>query len=204
MKLYFMPGACSLADHITLEWTGATYEAHKLSHDDLKKDDYLRINPLGAVPALEFDDGHVLTQNVAILHYLAEKHPDARLLGDGSPEGRAEVMRWLAFVNADVHPPFGPLFGASAYLGDEAVIEKTQAQAKKIIRQRLEYANRQLEGRDWLTGARSIADPYLFVILRWAKGMKIDLSGLDNLERFFQRMHKDAGVTKALKEEGLA
>ncbi|MGA7966593.1 MAG: glutathione S-transferase N-terminal domain-containing protein [Gammaproteobacteria bacterium] len=202
MKLYYMPGACSLADHITLEWIGKPYETHNLSHDDLKKDDYLRINPTGKVPALE-KDGWVLTQNAAILHYLADTHPEAGLTGDGTPEGRAEVNRWLGFVNADVHPAFGPLFGAAGYLGEETFIEKAKAQAKKLIRENLELVDQQLEGRDWLVGTRSIADPYLFVILRWAKGMKIDLSGLDNLERFFQHMHGDAAVKKVLKDEGL-
>lgn len=203
MKLYYMPGACSLADHITLEWIGESYETQKLSHEDLKKDDYLRINPAGKVPALE-KDGWILTQNVAILHYLAETHPDAGLLGDGTPEGRAEVNRWLGFVNADVHPAFAPLFGAAGYLGDESYVEKAKAQARKLIRKNLELVDQRLEGRDWLAGTRSIADPYLFVILRWARGMKIDLSGLDNLERFFRHMHADPAVKKVLAEEGLA
>ncbi len=202
MKLYYSPGACSLADHITLEWIGQPYDTQKLSHDELKKDAYLKINPAGAVPAFE-KDGWILTQNSAILNYLADAFPEAKLAGDGTPKGRAEVNRWLGIVNSDVHPAFGPLFGATAYLGDKTVIEKTKEQAKKTIRQRLEQADKQLEGRDWIAGARSIADPYLFVILRWAKGMMVDLSGLDNLERFFQRMHADAAVKKVLQEEGL-
>ncbi len=203
MKLYYMPGACSMADHITLEWIGKPYDTHQLSHADLKKDDYLEVNPSGKVPALEME-GWVLTQNTAILNYLADIHPEAKLGGDGTPEGRAEVNRWLAFINADVHTAFAPLFGASGYLEDEAIIEKTQAQAKQIIRQRLELADERLEERDWLAGTRSIADPYLFVILRWAKAMKIDLAGLDNLERFFRNMQDDPDVAKVLGDEGLA
>lgn len=203
MKLYYMPGACSLADHIALEWTGQSYETRKLSHDDLKEEDYLEVNPLGAVPALELKD-RILTQNAAILNYLADRHPDARLGGDGSPEGRAEVNRWLGFLNADVHPAFAPLFGGTAYLDDENAIEETQENAKKKLRGHFERADEQLDGKDWLTGTRSIADPYLFVVTRWAKAMKIDLSGLDNLQRFFERMRSDAGVKRALEAEGLA
>lgn len=202
MKLYYMPGACSLADHITLEWIGEPYETHKLSHDELKTDAYLKINPAGAVPALE-KDGWVLTQNTAILNYLADTYPDSGLGGDGTPQSRAEVNRWLAFVNSDVHTAFAPLFGATGYLDDEAAIERTKEQARKTIRQRLESPDKQLGGRNWLTGTRSIADPYLFVTVRWAKGMKVDLSGLDNVERFFQHMHADSAVKKVLKEEGL-
>ncbi len=203
MKLYYMPGACSLADHITLEWAGQSYDTKKLSHDDLKKDEYLKINPLGAVPALELED-RVLTQNAAILNYLADSHPEAKLGGDGSPEGRAEVIRWLGFLNADVHPAFKPLFGGTAYLDDESAIEQTKDNAKKTLRGLFERADKQLADKDWLAGTRSIADPYLFVVTRWAKAMKIDLSGLENLQRFFKRMHEDDGVKRALEAEGIA
>jgi len=206
MKLYYMPGACSLADHITLEWTGQPYETHKLSHDDLKKEEFLKVNPLGAVPALELDD-RVLTQNSAILNYLADSHPDAGLSGDSTPEGRAEVNRWLGFVNADVHPAFKPLFGGTAYLEDEAVIERTKDNARQTLRGHFQLINERLNDRDWVAGTRSIADPYLFVVLRWAKlikSMKIDLSGLRHLERFFERMNSDAGVKRALEAEDLA
>lgn len=203
MKLYYMPGACSLADHITLEWTGQSYDTKKLSHDDLKKDEYLEINPLGAVPALELED-RVLTQNAAILNYLADNHPDAKLAGDGTAKSRAEVNRWLGFLNADLHPAFAPLFGATGYLSDEKAIEETKDKAKKKLRGLFEHADKQLAGKDWLAGTRSIADPYLFVVTRWAKAMKIDLSGLENLQRFFKRMHEDDGVKRALEAEGLA
>ncbi len=203
MKLYCMPGACSLADHIALEWTGQPYEIHKLSHDDLKTEDFLKVNPLGAVPALQLQD-RVLTQNAAILNYLADSYPDAKLGGDGTPEGRAEVNRWLGFLNADVHPAFKPLFGGTAYLGDETVIEQTKDNAKQTLRGHFERADKQLDGKDWLAGTRSIADPYLFVVTRWAKAMKIDLSGLGGLQRFFERMREDAGVKRALEDEGLA
>src|SRR5699024_1727233 len=94
MKLYYMPGACSLATHIVLEWIGVPYTTQRLSHDELKQDAFLAVNPAGAVPALDID-GWVLTQNAAILGYLAESHPDAGLAGDGSPRGHAEVNRWF-------------------------------------------------------------------------------------------------------------
>jgi glutathione S-transferase len=202
MKLYYFPGACSLADHIALEWIGKPYEAQKLSREELKSADFLRLNPAGAVPVFE-EDGWVLTQNAAILNYLADSHPEAHLAGDGTPQGRAEVNRWLGIVNSDVHPAFKPLFGATAHLGDEAMIEKTKVHAKKRLRGLFERLDAQLEGRDWIAGMRSIADPYLYVMLRWAKKFNIDISGLDNLERFFERMQSDAAVKKVLKEEGL-
>ncbi|HET7306684.1 MAG TPA: glutathione S-transferase N-terminal domain-containing protein [Gammaproteobacteria bacterium] len=201
MKLYYMPGACSLADHITLEWTGTPYEIHKVDSDKLKSPEYLAINPAGAVPAIEHN-GWVLTENSAILNYIADKHPEAKLGGDGTPEGRAVVNRWLGFINSDMHPAFKPLFGGTAYL-DDAAAEQTKTKAKHVLRQQFEIINTQLEGRDWIAGERSVADPYLYVLLRWARGLKIDLSGLDNLPRFIERMEADAGVKKVLAEEGL-
>ena len=203
MKLYYSPGACSLADHITLEWIGKPYEAVRVSRDERKAPAFLKLNPAGAVPVLE-DGDWVLTQNAAILNFLADSFPEAGLGGDGTPKSRAEVNRWLAFVNSDVHPAFKPLFGTTAYLEDEATIDKTRVVARKSLRSLFERADAQLAGKDWLTGSRSIADPYLYVVTRWAKAQDVDLSGLDNLARFVANIEADASVQKVLKEEGLA
>ena len=203
MKLYYSPGACSLSDHIVLEWIGQPYEAVRLSREQRQTPEYLAINPAGAVPAFE-EDGWVLTQNAAILNYLADRFPEARLGGDGSLRGRADVNKWLAMANADIHPAFHPLFGAPAYLEDPVLIERSKQAARDKLRVLFERVDRQLAGRDWITGSRSIADPYLFVVTRWALAMEVDLSGLDNLHRFFDHMLADPGVQRALQEEGLA
>ncbi len=200
MKLYYSTGACSLADHIVLEWIGQPYEAQRVSREERAGADYRRINPSGAVPAL-VQDGWVLTQNAAILNYLADSFPEAGLGGDGTPKGRAEVNRWLAFINSDVHPAFKPLFGATAYLGDADAIEKSKDFARKSLRMLFERADAQLAGRDWIAGQRSITDPYLFVTLRWARGQQVDLSGLDNLAKFSARMEADPAVQKVLRVE---
>ena len=202
MKLYYSPGACSLSDHIALEWIGHPYEAIEVSREQRKTPEYLKINPAGAVPAFE-QDGWVLTQNAAILNYLADSFPEARLGGDGTPRGRAEVNKWLAFANADIHPSFHPLFGSTSYLEDPALIDLSKDAARTKLRGLFERVDAQLAGRDWVTGSRSIADPYLFVVTRWAKANKIDLTGFANLERFFNAMLADPGVQRALKQEGL-
>jgi len=201
MKLYTSPGACSMADHIVLHWTGAPFEAQIVSREARKQPWFLALNPAGAVPVFE-DEGWVLTQNAAILNYLADRFPEARLAGDGTPKSRAEVNRWLSFLNADVHPAFHPLFGAAAPLGSEAE-EKAKAGTRKRLRGYFERADAQLAGKDYLTGARSIADPYLFVVTQWAKKQGIDLSGLDNLAAFDRRMAADPGVQAAMRAEGL-
>lgn len=203
MKLYTKPGACSLADHIVLRWIGKPFDLQVMDAAGTKTAEYLKLNPAGAVPVLEVD-GWVLTQNAAILNFLADSFPESGLGGDGTPKGRGEVNRWLAFLNADVHPAFHPIFGPTRYLGDDAAIDASKDNARQKLRGLFERLDAQLEGKDWLAGARSIADPYLFVTLRWAKGTQVDLSGLENLERFFTRMRADAGVVAAMEAEGLS
>jgi glutathione S-transferase len=202
MKLYTKPGACSLSDHIALRWIGKPFDLRVMDAAGMKTPEYLALNPAGAVPVLEVD-GWTLTQNAAILNFLADTFPESGLGGDGTPKSRAEINRWLAFLNADVHPAFHPIFGSTRFLGDEAMIEKSKDNARQKLRGLFERLDAQLAGKDWLTGARSIADPYLFVALRWARATQVDLSGLDNLERFFDRMRADDGVAAAMAAEGL-
>jgi len=202
MKLYYSPNTCATADHIVLEWIGKPYETRKLSREDRSQPAFRALNPAGAVPVLEHD-GWILTQNAAILGYLIDLYPESRLGGDGSPKERAEVNRWLAFVNSDVHPAFKPLFGATAYL-EASAAEATKQQARTTLRTLFARADAQLSGRDWLTGTRSVADPYLYVTLRWARGTGVDLSGLDNLARFVAIMEADPAVQRVLEAEGLA
>lgn len=202
MKLYTKPGACSLSDHIALRWIGKPFDLQVMDAAGMKTPGYLALNPAGAVPVLEVD-GWALTQNAAVLNFLADTFPESGLGGDGTPKSRAEINRWLAFLNADVHPAFHPIFGSTRFLGDEAMIEKSKDNARQKLRGLFERLDAQLAGKDWLTGARSIADPYLFVTLRWARATGVDLSGLDNLKRFFDRMRADDGVAAAMAAEGL-
>jgi len=202
MKLYTKPGACSTADHIALQWTGGPFEVKVMTADEMKAPAYLAINPTGAVPAIE-DGDFVLTQNAAIMGYIADSFPQAGLAGDGSPQQRATAARWLAFVNSDVHPAFSPLFGPSKFIGDESQFDAIKVAARKRVRGVFEIANKQLAGREWLAGFRSYADPYLFITLLWADKLGIDLADLTNLTEFKQRMEADAGVQAALKAEGL-
>lgn len=195
MKLHYLPGACSLAGHIALEWAGANYTGSAVPRDQLKGA-FLRINPMGSVPALELDDG-VLTQ-------IADAFPQAKLGGERPPRERAEINRWIGFLGADLHPAFKPLFGATGYLEDADAIARSKAHAAEQVRRLLGLVNEHLTGRDWLVGTRSVVDPYLYVMLRWARKHRIDLSGYDALVAFGERMDADAGVRKALAAEGLS
>ncbi|CAM3808580.1 Glutathione S-transferase OS=Castellaniella defragrans (strain DSM / CCUG 39792 / 65Phen) OX=1437824 GN=BN940_10341 PE=4 SV=1 [Castellaniella denitrificans] len=203
MKLYYFPGACPLVSHIVLEWIGKPYETVRLTREQTKEADYLALNPTGAVPTL-VDGDFVLTQSAAILDYLAELNPEAGLLGD-TPRERAETRRWLGLCNSDLHKTFGLVFGPAYYTdGDEAQGKVVAGKAAEKLQSLFAIVNDRLRGRDWLTGRRSVADAYLFVLLMWADAKKIPLEGLDELRKFQARLRADAGVQAALKAEGLA
>lgn len=203
MKLHYLPGACSLAAHIVLEWIGTSYRAVRISDDSAGWPAYRGRDGANTVPMLEHGD-FVLRENVAILGYLADLHPAARLFGNGSPRGRAEVVRWLGFLDGEVHKAFLPLLPASFFL-DKALPPSAPARGtRRYLQHCLERLDEQLAGRDWLVGTRSVADPYLLVILRWAADLDIGLYGLEHLMRFARRMEDDPGVQAAIvAEEGV-
>jgi len=200
MKLYYFPGACALADHIVLHWTGLPHEAVHVDPDTIKSPEYLRLNPNGNVPLL-VHDGFVLTENAAILQYLAELRPEAGLLGDGGLRARADVVRWLAYLNSDVHGAFKPIFSPTRFLPDEDRAGEVVEQARENVRVHLRRLDARLDGRPWLAGTRSIADPYLFVMLRWALHKGIALEPFPHLLRFMERMFEDPGVRAAIAAE---
>jgi glutathione S-transferase len=194
MKLYYAPGACSLASHIVGTEGGLGLALEKVDlkeHKTASGDDFYAINPKGYVPALALEDGTVLTENVALLTYLGDK-------ADLTPKGpeRYRQLEWLAFITSEIHKSFGPLFAKSP---DEVVVK-----AREKILKRLGFVEERLSG-DYLMGAAfSPADAYLYVMLRWCEKMGIDLAGLHRLEGFKARMAARPGVRAALQAEGIA
>ena len=180
-----MSGACSLADHIALEWANANYEAQAVSREALKQPEFLALNPQGSVPCL-VDDDFVLTQNAAILFYLDEKFPQV-----------------AAFCNADLHGAFVGIFAPFRLSDDETAHASIQAKAREKIVRLLGIANNALQGKQYLAGVKTVADAYLFVILRWAVGIGIDLTPFANLTALINTMNQDKGVQNAMKAEGL-
>lgn len=203
MKLYSFSGSCGLASHIVLNWTGQPFEVELMPKEQTKTPEYLELNPMGKVPLLD-DGGFILSENAAVLTYLADKYPQAQLAGGGDIKQRARVEHWLGFINSEVHPTFKPLFGATAYLEDAAAVEKTQANARTQLRKLFEIMDAQLGQADYLAGERSIADAYAFVTVLWTGFVNVDISGLEHLAAFKARMQADPAVQKALKDEGLA
>jgi glutathione S-transferase len=203
MKLYYFAGACSLADHIVLEWIGQPYETARVTPASVKSPEYLALNPNGTVPLL-VDGDFVLTQNVAILCYLADRNPSLRLFGDGRLRSRALVMQWLGFLNSDVHPAFKPIFAPGRYLPDPSFAGAIADMARGHVRTYLGRIDARLEGREWLADERSVADPYLFVLLRWAVRVNVGLEAFANLSRFADRMYADPAVRKVIQVEETA
>ncbi len=201
MKLYYLPGACPLASHIAAEWAGEKLDLKAVSRDELKQPPFLALNPLGAVPVL-VDGDFVLTQSVAILEYIAERNPASGLLPGGIQE-RAEVRRWMAFCNADVHRTFALIFGVQRFAESEPAQAALIARATDILAGLFAIADRQLDGREWIAGTRSLADPYLYTLLRWAHLKQVPIGNLQHLKAFFARMEADPGVQAALVAEGL-
>lgn len=202
MKLYYMPGACPLASHIVLEWTGKPYETQRVPREELKQAPFLALNPLGAVPVL-VDGDMTLTQSSAILEYLAELHPEADLIGR-DPRARAETRRWLGLCNADLHRSFGMLFSLPYYSDDEAVQQELASKTAAKLVSLFAVVDRQLEGKQWVTGTRSIVDPYLYTLIRWAKAKNVDIGDMRHLQAFHGHMQEDSGVQAALAAQGLS
>ena len=174
-----------------------------VTQQQIKEPAFLALNPAGSVPVI-VDGDFALTQNAAIMGYIADTYPQAGLAGDGSTQQRAEATRWLAFCNSDLHPAFTPLFAPGLFMEGAENYDTVKALAAKRVRRYYETADKRLgETGNWLAGFRSFADPYLFITMGWAKKLGVDLSDLTHLQDFHKRMLADAGVQAASKAEGL-
>jgi len=196
VKLYVMPGACSLASHIALVWSGLPFTLEIEDRTSIKSPRYLALNPSGAVPMLEHD-GWVLTQCVAVLNYISDLVPEAGL-GGRDPRTRAEINRWLGFMNSDLQ------FGVLGYLREQAQAPGSQGEAYARTRWLFQRLNDQLERSGWIAGTEraSVADAYAYTGVRWARSVGLTAQ-MDAFERFYQRMQADPGVRAALKAEGI-
>ena len=200
MKLYYFPGSCALAPHIVLEWLGVYYEAVRIEKGD---PEYLKINPLGVVPAIDYN-GKLYTQADAILHWLAASNPDAQLAGDGTPESEYEINNWMAFLTGDLHPAFFPFFNPQRYTVDPEGIDNVKAAGQALVAKFYEHLEAHLEGRNFIVGnRRSIVDAYAIPMLRWGRLLEKPLEEYPNLNAYLQRWEQDEGVRRALREQGL-
>src|SRR3546814_281779 len=202
MKLYYMPGACSLASHITLREAGAAFDLEKVDAKQKKTErgaDFAAINPKGYVPALALDNGEVLTEGAAILQYIADQNPKAGLAPAAGTLARARLQEQLNFVASELHKAFSPLF-------NPALPESEKAAARERVGQKLGLVEQLLsDGRSYLVGdSFSVADAYLFVVANWSGHTGIDLERWPHIAAYQQRIAARETVQAALKAEGLA
>ncbi len=201
MKLYFSPGACSLAPHIALREAGLPFETEEVDLGSKKTKngaDYRAVNPKGSVPALELDNGQVLTEAAIVLQYIADKKPEAKLAPPPGTLERYRLQEWLNYIATEVHKGFSPLFNSK-------IPEAWKQVVMDALATRFDFLTKSLERKPYLTGgAFTVADGYLFTILGWTTYVNIDLGNWPLLKAYVDRVAARPAVRAALKAEGLA
>lgn len=201
MKLFYAPGACSLAPHIVANEADLAVEFVKVDGSTKKTEhgeDFLAISPNGYVPALQLADGTVLTEAQVLVQYLADQKPESGLMPAAGELDRYRVQQLLAFISSELHKAFGPFF-------KPGTPEETKAANLEHLNRRFAFVDQQLEGKTYLTGETfTAADAYLWTILGWTKFIGLDVSSFANLSKFIGTVAQRPAVQKALKEEGLA
>jgi glutathione S-transferase len=200
MKLYYMPGACSLATHILLREAGEKFELEKVGRDKKteKGSDFLLLNPKGYVPALQLEDGEIVTENVVIHQFIADKHPGHHLLPKHGTRERLRADELTVFISTEIHKGYSPLF-------NPAFPDEMKAAVRDKLQQRYKLIEEQLsDGRTYLLGEHfTTPDAYLFTVSNWAKNTGVDLSKFPNVLGLLKRVGERPAVQAALVAEGL-
>jgi len=200
MKLYYSPGACSLAPHIVLREAGQAFTLRKVDtakHMTAVGEDYYTINPRGMVPLLELDDGSRLSEGPVIAQFIADRAGASTLMPPAGSIERYRVMEWQNYITSELHKSFTPLFNPEL----DAAAKQTLS---TVLRKKLEWVDGQLSGQDFLTGnAFTAADAYLFTVLGWAKYVNLDISDLGNIQHYLSTVAQRPAVREAMKAEGL-
>ena len=200
MKLYFSPGSCSLSPHIVLREAGYKFDLEQVNNQEKKTKsgvDYWTINGKGQVPVLELDNGERITEGAVIVQYLADQKPAAELAPAAGTMERVRVQEWLNFVGSELHKTYAPIFRPTTP-------DAYKVLAKENLGKRLEWLNKQLAGKQYLTGNKfTVADAYLFTVLRWSPRINFDIDKWPNVKAFVDRIAARPKVQEAMKAEGL-
>jgi len=200
LKLYYVPGTCALCPHIVLHEACVSFTAEKVNPKDKTTEsgqDYNAINPKGYVPALVMNNGELLTEVAVIVQYIADLAPDKKLAPPAGTTERYHLQEWLNFVSSEIHKGFSPLF-------NPRVPEETKTVFKERLAGRLSIAAQALAGNDYLMGKTfTVADAYLYTVLRWAPRMNVGLTPWPVFQAYMERIAARPAVKAALAEEGL-
>jgi len=200
MKLYILTGACSLASNIALREAGIKFDLVKVDRKTHRTDDgmdFNEINSKGYVPTLGLDNGEVLTENVTVLQYIADRNPAAKLAPAAGTMERYRLMEWLSFINSEVHKAFSPLFAPNAS-------DDMKQYARGYVTKRLNWLQGAMGAKTFLMGEQyTVADPYLFTVLNWGRLVDLDIGQWPALKRFHERIGARPHTIEALKAEGL-
>lgn len=200
MKLYFAPGACSLSPHIVLREAGFDFDLEQVNNQEKKTKsgmDYWGVNAKGQVPVLELDNGERITEGPVIVQYLADQMPASGLAPANGSMDRVRVQEWLNFTSSEIHKSFGPIFRPTT---PDAFKDLSKANLGK----RFDWLDKQLASKQYLTGDKfTVADAYLFTVLRWSTRVNIDLGTWPNLKAYVDRVAARPKVQEAMKAEGL-
>ena len=200
MKLFYASGACSLSPHIVAREAGIALELQKVdlkSKAMQKEGDFLAVNPKGYVPALQLDNGELLTEGGVIVQYLADQKPESGLAPAPGSFERYRLQEMLGYINSELHKSYSPLF-------NPATPAETRAERTAYLQRRYGLIEQRLQGRPFLFGERfSVADAYLFTVTNWARMVKVDLGQFPNLIAFQERTAARPAVQAAMRAEGL-
>jgi glutathione S-transferase len=201
LTLFYAPGACSMASHIVLEESGEKYEAKRmdLAKGEQRTPEYMRIHPLGRVPALKLDDGSPLTENTAILPYLGKRFG----LWPGDPLKEARALSVVGFFATTVHPAHGHIGRPERYTDDKAAFPGIQAKGKQSFHEYLKQIDAMYAGREWLAGEYTVLDPYALVFYAWGKRRELPVEELKNYSALAARMAKRPAVQRVIADEGV-
>jgi glutathione S-transferase len=203
LKLYYSPGACSMASHIGLEEAGANYESQllKFAESEQKSANYLKINPRGKVPALVLDNGSVITENTAILDYIAKSFPAKHLLPT-DPAGEARCISFMVWCSNTVHPSFTHIFRPERFSEDPAAHAGIKDAGRKAFWANLQEIDHIIDGNQWVQGSQfTTCDPYALVFYGWGTRVEMPMKELKNYTAWKDRMVARPTVRKILERE---
>ena len=202
MKLYSAPGTCATAMHISLEWIGKPYEVQHLGFTEMKSLEYMKLNPSGVVPTL-VDGKLVLPEGLAILLYLVDRHPDAKIGPEAGTPERIELHRWLAYLSGTLHPYFWPHFMPMRFTTDSNGHEAVQAASHILVDKALTLIDQHLNDREWMVGnSRSVADAFLYPMAAWAYGFEKSTAEYSNIDRIVRKLAADPAVQRVHEAQG--